>query len=60
MAQAMERVLSDADLAAHLSAAGLARARRFSWRRCAEQHLALFAELAGGVAHKGSSAARSN
>lgn len=47
IAQAMERVLSDADLAARLSAAGLARAQRFSWRRCAEQHLALFADLVG-------------
>ncbi len=60
MAQAMERVVGDADLAARLSAAGMAQARRFSWRRCAEQHLALFAELARGVPRRGSSPAHSN
>ena len=49
IAQAMMRVLGDAGLAARLSAAGLARAQQFSWRRCAEQHLALFAALASGA-----------
>jgi glycosyltransferase involved in cell wall biosynthesis len=43
----MRRVLGDADLAARLAEAGVARAREFSWRRCAEAHLALFQELAG-------------
>jgi glycosyltransferase involved in cell wall biosynthesis len=47
MAEAMRRVLGDADLAARLAEAGVARAREFSWRRCAEAHLALFQELAG-------------
>jgi glycosyltransferase involved in cell wall biosynthesis len=47
IAEAMHRVLGDAGLAARLAEAGVARAREFSWRRCAEAHLALFQELAG-------------
>jgi glycosyltransferase involved in cell wall biosynthesis len=46
IAQAMRRVLDDDGLAAQLAAAGLARARQFSWRTAAEGHLALFRELA--------------
>jgi glycosyltransferase involved in cell wall biosynthesis len=39
LATAMRRVIEDEGLRAHLSAAGIARARRFSWARTAEATL---------------------
>ncbi len=44
-AQALERVLSDADWRADLSARGLARARQFTWEAAARRTLALYTEL---------------
>lgn len=46
IAAAIARVLDDPDLAADLSARGLQRAWLFSWRRSAQEHLALYTELA--------------
>lgn len=45
IAAAMERLHRDGALRARLAAAGLARAREFSWRRNAEQTLALYRRL---------------
>lgn len=47
IADGMRRVLSDGDLAADLRRRGIARAARFSWARCAEEHLRLYREVAG-------------
>lgn len=47
MAAALAAVLDDRDLASRLVAAGLERARQFSWRTAAAAYLRLFAELAG-------------
>ena len=46
LAAQLERVLTDADLLGRLQEAGAARARAFSWQRCADRTLELF--LAGG------------
>jgi alpha-1,3-rhamnosyl/mannosyltransferase len=42
---ALERVLADEVLRARLRDAGLRRAERFSWERCARAHLAAYREL---------------
>lgn len=42
IANAMERLITDVPLRASLREKGLARARKFTWRRSAEQHLAVF------------------
>jgi glycosyltransferase involved in cell wall biosynthesis len=47
MAGAIARVLGDDALRARLSSAGLERAATFSWRRAAEETLAVFNEVAG-------------
>lgn len=50
LAQAMVRVLTDADLAADLRARGPERARLFSWERTARETLAVYRQvLAGGT-----------
>lgn len=48
LAEAMLRLLSDADLRAELRNRGLARARCFSWRTTAERTLAVYREAACG------------
>lgn len=48
LAQAMVRVLSDETLRAELIARGLANVQRFSWRRCAEQTLAILEKVGRG------------
>lgn len=46
LAEAIKRVLTDADLAARLGAAASERIRsRFTWRRCAEHTLELYEEV---------------
>jgi len=47
LAQAMLRLLRDKELRGELSARGLEQARRFSWRRCAQETLAVLEEAAG-------------
>lgn len=47
LAAAMERISADPALGERLRQAGLARAREFSWERCAEQTLALYRRIAG-------------
>ena len=42
IAGAMERVLSSAELRAAMGERGIKRARRFSWRRCAEETLDVY------------------
>jgi alpha-1,3-rhamnosyl/mannosyltransferase len=42
---ALERVLGDPAERAELAARGLARAREFSWRRCAEETVAVYADV---------------
>ena len=42
LARAMERVATDAALRADLAARGLARARKFTWARCAEETVAVY------------------
>ena len=46
IAAAIRRILEDRDWANSLSAKGLARARVFSWSRCAAEHAAVYRELA--------------
>jgi glycosyltransferase involved in cell wall biosynthesis len=46
IADAMERILSDASLRATLSAKGLARSRKFTWEACARKTLAILEDLA--------------
>jgi glycosyltransferase involved in cell wall biosynthesis len=46
-ARAIGRVLEDAELAASLRAAGPARAASFSWRRVADETLAMYARVLG-------------
>ena len=50
IAAAVERVLTDADLRADLSARGLARSALFSWDRCARETLAVIKAEAQGAA----------
>lgn len=50
LATAGRRVLSDDRLRADLVRRGLARARQFSWNRCARETLALFESLRPGAA----------
>ena len=45
LATAMRSVLTDADLARSLSARGLARTGEFSWRRTAEQTVAVYPSM---------------
>ena len=45
---ALERVLTSGDLRARLAQAGLARARSFTWRSCAERTLAVYRDVARG------------
>ena len=47
IAAGIERILSDRAYALELRARGLARAAGFTWRRAAEQHLAVYERLAG-------------
>jgi len=47
LAEAMRRLLADADLRAELRARGLARARCFSWRATAARTLAVYRAAAG-------------
>lgn len=47
LAAAMERISADPALGERLRQAGLARAREFSWERCAEQTLALYRRIVG-------------
>jgi D-inositol-3-phosphate glycosyltransferase len=44
-AEALGRVLGDADLRARLGAAARASVLQFGWDRIAEQHLALYADV---------------
>jgi glycosyltransferase involved in cell wall biosynthesis len=46
IAEAVQRVLTTPELQAHLSAAGLERSRRFSWKRCAKETLEIIRGLA--------------
>jgi glycosyltransferase involved in cell wall biosynthesis len=48
---AMARVLSDRELARHLSAAGVQRARSFSWERTALETLKIYGDVIGGSRH---------
>ena len=45
-AEALRRIVDDEDLRRHLRAAGLERAKAFSWDTSAQRHLALFRSLA--------------
>ncbi len=45
-ATTLERLIVDEDLRAELSRRGLARARAFSWRRAAQETLALYRQVA--------------
>jgi glycosyltransferase involved in cell wall biosynthesis len=45
LAEALRRVLTDADLRQHLRARGLVQATRFSWRRHARELTAIFAQV---------------
>jgi glycosyltransferase involved in cell wall biosynthesis len=46
IAAALDRITADGPLRARLREAGLARARAFSWKRCAERHLELYRRVA--------------
>lgn len=48
IAQAIEGVVCDPNLCRDLSSRGLARAKRFSWLRAAEQYAALYQSVLGG------------
>jgi glycosyltransferase involved in cell wall biosynthesis len=48
IAETVLRILTDAELAERLSAAGLARQRRFTWRRAAEQTLDVYDRAVAG------------
>jgi alpha-1,3-rhamnosyl/mannosyltransferase len=45
-AESLDRVCADDDLQREMSRAGTARVMRRSWRRCAEQHLRVYEEVA--------------
>jgi alpha-1,3-rhamnosyl/mannosyltransferase len=47
IAAAIERVLTNPDRAATMVSAGLARSAQFTWRRCAEETLAIYREMVG-------------
>ena len=47
IATTVQRVLSEPDLAARMAAAGLERARTFSWETCARRTLEILEEAAG-------------
>ena len=47
LTDALERALFDEELRARCKRLGTARARDFSWRRCAEAHAALYREVVG-------------
>ena len=47
LAEAMARIIEDSALRAELREKGLKRAAEFSWRRCAEETLAVYRELTG-------------
>ena len=49
IAQALEKVLSDRELAGRLSRSGLERARHFTWDRTAQRTASLYRELLGGA-----------
>ncbi|MCA8949528.1 MAG: hypothetical protein KDE27_08490, partial [Planctomycetes bacterium] len=49
VADALARILENDGFAADLAARGRARAAGFSWRRCAEQHAALYRATAAAV-----------
>ncbi|WP_311478110.1 glycosyltransferase [uncultured Gulosibacter sp.] len=48
LADALEKILTDADSAAGLRAAGLARAAEFTWERCARIHVDAYSRAAHG------------
>lgn len=48
MSACMEDVLESPEVRRKLAEKGRARAREFQWRRCAEQTMAILADLAGG------------
>jgi glycosyltransferase involved in cell wall biosynthesis len=48
IAEAMQRVLSDPDLAADLRGKGLERAKQFSWDRTARETIAVYEKILGG------------
>jgi glycosyltransferase involved in cell wall biosynthesis len=50
LAEALLRLLGDAELRAELQTRGLRQARRFSWRETAERTLAAYEDAAGGTA----------
>ncbi|MEX2150378.1 MAG: glycosyltransferase family 1 protein [Steroidobacteraceae bacterium] len=50
IAEAVARVVADAKLREQLAAAGLARAKSFSWENCARQTLAILQEVHRGAA----------
>ena len=47
LAAAMVRLLNDEALRAQLSAAGVRQAAKFSWRRCAEETVAVYRAALG-------------
>src|SRR5215469_2759403 len=53
LARAIERIIDDQALAHRLVAAGRARAREFTWKRCAAATLALFKQQAAGAVARG-------
>ncbi len=46
--EGMARVLTDADLRANLRARGFERAKQFTWRNCAQEHLQVYREYGRG------------
>jgi glycosyltransferase involved in cell wall biosynthesis len=46
MTRAIDRVLADSGLARHLSAAGRARAKSFTWARAASAHIDVYEAVA--------------
>jgi len=48
LAQVMRSLIDDDELCAELGQRGIERARLFSWRRCAEQTLAVYRQVAAG------------
>lgn len=53
LAQAIRRVLADADLRADLKQRALAQAAKFSWAKAIEAHKAVYASLCGGKGKTG-------